>query len=197
VIHEAEDGLMALPNAEGVEVTIVVDADGQWLVEMSDGSRRPAEDGERLTVAGETWELMVPPVSPIVGTYKEKTSLRLSSITLRFYVSLDEEHVRIEAVDENQVVSLGERACFDLLLLLARTRLKDAARGTLPEGEHGWIHMQDLIKGLGKEERSINTDAFRVREIFAKANIDGFEGIVERRRQERRIGTGRLDVRKA
>ncbi|WP_438032118.1 FHA domain-containing protein [Sorangium sp. So ce204] len=193
--RQAVDGLLALPDADSVLVSIFVDTAGRWLIEGSDGSQRPVSDKEEITVAEERWMLTVPPASPIAGTYKTAPSLSLVTCTLRFHVSRDEEHVRIEAVDGGDALEIGQFAPFYALLLLARARRKDAARGELPEDEQGWIHVVDLARQLRVEEKYLNVLLFRARQAFAKADL-GSE-IVQRRRREIRIATGRVEELKA
>lgn len=193
--RQAVDGLLALPDPESVLVSIFMDATGRWLLEGSDGAQRPVSDKEEITVAGERWTLTVPPASPIAGTYKTASSLSLATSTLRFHVSRDEEHVRIEAVDGEDVRQLGELTAFYALLLLARERREDAERGEHPEEEQGWIHVIDLAKQLRVDEKYLNVLLYRARKAFAKAGL-GTE-IVQRRRREVRIATGRVEEIKA
>jgi hypothetical protein len=194
-IRRAEAGLLALPDPENILASIMLDSAGQWLVETSDGARRPAKDREHLTIAGDRWELELPPFAPIAGTQVEKPSPELAALTLRFHVSLDEDHVRLDALDApggGVVVSFGQRSCFYALLLLARERRNNAADARLSESEHGWLYVDDLMKGLLMDERHLNVTVFRIREAFGKAGIVGAEGIVERRPRQMRIGIGSL-----
>ncbi|KYF57578.1 hypothetical protein BE04_22830, partial [Sorangium cellulosum] len=147
---------------------------------------------KQIMVAGEQLELAVPPASPVAGTNKTRHSLGTS--TLRFHVSRDEEHVRIEAVWGDGARQLGELTAFYALLLLARERRKDAAV-CLPEDEQGWIHEADLAEQLGVEKKHLNVLIYRARRAFADAGL-GTE-IVERRRQAIRIATGRVEELKA
>ena len=117
-VRAAEHGLLALPGPADVLVSVVVDAAGRWFVEAADGSRLPAKNTEHLKVGRESWELSVPLGSPVVGTYEEKPSPSLATVTLRFHVSRDEEHVRLEALHGDTVLPLGERSCFYPLLSL-------------------------------------------------------------------------------
>ncbi len=190
-IRIAKDGLLALPDPERVLVSVLLDASGCWLVETEGGARRAARDAERLTIDGQAWELGVPAASPVGGTHKAKGGPRLSSLTLRFIVSPEDKHVRVEAVGGRDVLPLPERASFAMLLVLARERLKDAAAG-VSEDEQGWLHVIDVAESLRKEEGAVNVDIHRAREVLAKAGIEGAEGIVQRRPREIRIGTGRL-----
>lgn len=196
-VRAAEGGLLALPSLDELVVSVVEDAANRWFVEAADGVRQPAVDGASIRTGDRTWELTVPPASPLTGTFEDKPALSLATIALRFHVSLDEEHVRIDAVDGARVVPLGERAGFYMLLVLARRRIEEAQGGALPEAERGWYHVIDLLKALGMEERNLNVTVFRLREVFAKAGVDGAEGIVQRRSREIRIGTGRLEEIKA
>lgn len=189
-IRAAVEGLLALPSADAMEVSILM-MDGAELarIETSDGSWRTARNGEQLTVAGETWELTLPPTSPFRGTEKAKPSPALGSLDLTFHVSRDEEHVRVDALDGDRTIALGERSCFYMLLLLARARL---AETEAPEAERGWYHVPDLMQALAVAEGTLNVTVHRARQAFAKAGVDGAEGIVERRAREVRIGTARI-----
>lgn len=192
-VQAAENGLLALPGPDHVLVSIVTDSDGGWLVETPDGVRRPAQDGEHLTVAGQVWELTVPPVSLVAGTHRAQVRPSIWGASLRFYVSLDEEHVRLEVVNGDDVLSLGERASFYLLLSLARERRRDQANPGMNEAEHGWVHVDDLAQELGLDERHFNVAIFRVRLAFASAEVVGAEAILERRPRMIRIGVGQLE----
>lgn len=191
-VRRAEDGLLALPDLGDVLVSVVMDSAGRWFIETAEGSRRPAKDREQLTIAGNSWEIEVPSYIPVAGTHKAKPSPQLASLTLRFHVSRDEEHVRLEALEGETVLSLGERASFYPLLLLARERQEDAADESLPESEHGWFHVVDLMSALAVDERHLNVMVHRVREAFGKAGVTGAEGIVQRRPRQMRIGVGNL-----
>ncbi|MDI1480546.1 FHA domain-containing protein [Polyangium sp. y55x31] len=193
-VRAAEDGQLVLPDAANVFLSIVEDSEGHWVVETLEGARRPARDGEQITVAGETWELSVPPTSPVAGTYKARTSLTLKTLSLRFHVSRNQEHVSVDIVHGEDVVPLGERTVFDALLQLARERLKDAEAGTLPEEEQGWYDLEALTRDLHVDEKVLNTTICRVRKAFGKAGVERPAGIVERRRRELRIGTSRVEV---
>ncbi|MDI1436518.1 FHA domain-containing protein [Polyangium sorediatum] len=195
-VRAAEDGQLVLPDATNVLLSIVEDSEGHWFVETPDGSRRPAGD-EQITVAGETWEVSVPPRSPVAGTYKVRPSLSVNTLALRFRVSRNEEHVCVDIVHGKDVLPLGERAVFDALLLLARERLKDAAEGSLPEEEQGWYDLETLTQDLHVEEKALNVNIYRLREAFGKAGVERSADIVERRRRLLRIGTSRIEILKS
>lgn len=154
------------------------------------GRERMEEGGPRHRTLEQIIVGEQPPASPVAGTSQTRPSLSLGTWTLRFHVSRDEEHVRIEAVSGDGVRELGELAAFYVLLLLARERRKDAAR-SLPEDEQGWIHVTDLAGQLGVDEKYLNVLIYRARRAFAEAGL-GTE-IVQRRRRDIRIATGRVE----
>lgn len=191
-VREAKNCILALPNDTNLYVSILLDGDGQWVVESSDGARRFAKDAEEILVVDEPWQLEVPPASSFVGTAKANASLSMANIGLRFHVSHDGDHVRIDVVHEEKEFSLGTKTRFDILFHLAQRRWNDAQQVGLPEADHGWYDMQDLMRHLGKKEQYINTLIFRLRDDFAEAKVEGAEGIVERRPKQLRLGTGRI-----
>ncbi|WP_437985365.1 protein kinase domain-containing protein [Sorangium sp. So ce117] len=171
----------------------LVEAVGRDLEEGGPGHR--AIEQEEIAFAGERWELRVPPASPVAGTHKTKLFPSLATSTIRFHVSRD-ERVRIDAVDGESIRQIeGQLTTFYALLLLARERRKDAAHGSLSEDEQGWIHVVDLAKQLGVDERHLNVLIHRARRAFANAGL-GTE-IVQRRQREIRIATGRVEEFKA
>lgn len=192
-VRVARDGHLSLPSDGDVRVSIVNTAMGQWFIDDEAGAKQ-AEQGMRIEIAGETWELLVPAPARAPGTYKENGGIRLSRATLRFAVSPGDKHVRLTIVDGGQVCSLGEKACFALLLDLARRRLEDAGKG-VSEAERGWTHIIDALGRLGrKDEGPINVDIHRAKEIVQKRGIEDVDQLVERRRREIRIGTDKLEI---
>lgn len=188
----AENGVLALPEETNVQVSILIDADGQWLVESSDGTRWCAKHGENIVIADQTWELEVPPDSSFVGTYKATPLLSMTTISLRFHMSHDGDHVRVDIVHEDGELSLGTKTRFDVLFPLAEARWKDARDAKLPEHDHGWYDLQDLMRHVGVSESYVNVLIFRIREALSRAGVEGAEGIVERRPKQLRLGTGRI-----
>ncbi|MEO7329015.1 MAG: FHA domain-containing protein [Minicystis sp.] len=198
-LRVAENGLLALPDQENVLYSILLDADGCWIAESPDGTRRPVKDGERLELAGQAWELLVPPIGlQPKGTKQAQEPPSIGTIRLILHVSRTAENVRAEVIEPTgKKLSLGERASFYLLSVLAEERLKEAQAGELPEVEQGWYDVPTLCTYLGTDERNLAVTVFRARALFAKAKIDGAEGIIERRFRQMRIGTGNVQVIKA
>ena len=188
----AQDGLLELPDEADVRVSIVDDADGLWFVEAADGSRHSAKSGESISIGKDVWTLVVPPHSPSVGTYKAKPQLSLTTLALRFHISQDEQHIRVDIEHGDDTIELGERSLFGVLLSLARRRLVDEMAASLPESERGWYDLPDLAYELEVDERVVNTNIHRLRRLFKQTGVEGGWNVVENRLKKRRIGTGRL-----
>ena len=112
---------------------------------------------------------------------------------LRFHVSLDEEHIRLEACLGETPLDLGERTHNYLLLHLGRQRLADAS---LPSGERGWVYREDLLQGLQLDPQQLNLLVFRARKSFAKAGLEPTAPLIERRLDsgQLRLGVRQVEV---
>ncbi len=129
----------------------------------------------------------------------------LSTLTLRFAVSRNEEYVALTARDDHRTIDLGARAHHLVLLALARSRLADRKarvaspadpRATRSEGSEGWIYLDELAAQLAMDETHLNVAVFRSRRHLARVGILGAAGIVERRRltHEIRLGVARVEI---
>jgi hypothetical protein len=110
--------------------------------------------------------------------------------TMQFDVSLNEEHVFLTLLDEGaHCIDLGERVHHYSLLVLARLRLADAARG-IETGGQGWVDNERLLKMLGVDGGHLNIQLFRARRQIMAALPAAPElvGVIERRRGEIRFG---------
>ncbi len=178
----ARDGLLALPSTERPEVLVFADPAGGWVLESGD-ERRPVGDGERVTVAGTWFVLHFPRI--VEGTATADAGPTLDTVTLRFQVSRDEEHVRMQLVHRGKVIPTEPREHGYVLLTLARQRLADAAE---PSAEQGWLDRDQLLRMLQLDANGLNVAIYRARGQLAAAGLLDSAGIVEVRRGQRRIG---------
>ncbi|WP_437762406.1 FHA domain-containing protein [Sorangium sp. So ce281] len=196
-VRAAEEGLLALPDAADPRVTLFEDQHGAWQIEI-DGSTRPAVDQERIE-AGGAWVLRVPPQAldaAVPTTASSAASPKLLGLTvLRFEVSHDEEHIAVALVQGEKVIQLAARAHHELLLMLARSRLRDREAG-LPPAERGWRYVDDLIGKLRLDLHHLNVNVFRARQQLARAGVLDAGSLVERRTTSRqiRLGTEAVEV---
>ncbi len=184
----AEDGLLALPSADHPLAVLEGLADGTWQIE-AEGRVERAHDLSIILVDGKAWQLYLP-------EHCEATRDGGQQLLLRFYVSLDEEHVRLCGCVGERQVELGERSHNYLLLTLARRRLEEA---DLPEGERGWVYRESLLSDLQLDPQQLNLLVFRARKTFAKAALDPTVALIERRLDtgQLRLGVAALEIVRA
>ncbi|MEL6342743.1 MAG: FHA domain-containing protein [Myxococcota bacterium] len=187
--------LLGIPDADTPMATIYRNPAGLWVVDQDD-AERPVHDRQELLIGEQLWRLHLP--EPIGGTWDlDAQTPAVEVLSLHFAVSLDEEHVELEARFGNRTYDLKSRAHHYLLLTLARQRLKDSENEDLPRSAHGWVYQDDLLKMLNVDNNKLNVDIFRARKQFAAAGVEGAARIVERRTTTRqlRIGIGDLHIR--
>jgi hypothetical protein len=164
---EAKAGLLLLPDEACPVASVFVRGD-VWQLEMA-GAERPVLDEEWLEVNGERFRLLLP--SPNPEADDTQTLIPQESIldaTVSFYVSLDEEHVRIVIECRGRTEELPGHAYHYMLLLLGRKRLEDARNG-LPEAESGWTYVDDLTRDLALDAERLNVHVLRARRAAAFA----------------------------
>lgn len=190
VLLGAKDGLLGLPSADQPEIVVYCDLAGTWIAETGD-ERREITDGDVVEVGGHSFSLSVPEFADQTATVESGTTL--DAITLRFGVSLDEEHVQLTVIHRGNRDPLEPREHGYVLLTLARKRIEDRA---LPYAEQGWIDRDRLLRMLQLDANGLNVAIYRARGQLASAGIDNAVGIVEVRRGQRRIGIepDRLEV---
>jgi hypothetical protein len=195
-VRRAEDGLLALPDASDPQVTLSEDSRGCWTIEL-DGVVRLAVDQERVD-AGGPWTIRVPEARGEhlpTTTVGARPPMLVGATLLRFEVSRDGEHIDLSVVHDGQVTSLGSRAHHELLLELARARLRDKRVG-IPAAEQGWLYVDALLRMLKLELHHLNINVFRARKQLARAGMLDTGSLVERRATTRqiRLGTDVIDI---
>lgn len=183
-IVSAEGPLLVLPSANNPLVTVYRDAQGNWQMEGSDGVVTPVASAGRFQVLGKVWELLVPEE---VARTQGADGMDVRQSGIRFFVSADEENVRIVLWKGSHEVSIESRASNYLLLTLARRRLRDCEAGIAVD-EAGWVLREDLARDLATTSEHVNVDVFRIRKRLAAVFCNAAEII------ERRTGTGQLRI---
>ncbi|MFO0619449.1 MAG: FHA domain-containing protein [Polyangiaceae bacterium] len=179
---------LALPSEDAAELTLFATAKG-WLVD--ENPERILGDGDRVSVGGRTFELMLP--SAPVETTDTGADRSLTRREVHFQVSRDEEHVDIQ-LDPEAAHQIEPRAHHYVLAVLARLRLQDRARG-LPLAEEGWVHVEDLASMLRLEPGRINVDVYRSRRQFLDLGFHDAVDLVQRRRNARQLRLGLANIR--
>lgn len=191
---EAVGHILFLPDEDNPSLTVYPDAHGRWFAEDDDHAGR-VEDLAFLTAGHTVWRLHLP--EPLGRTVPHHSGVALPRMAFEFEVSRDQEHVQLTGIVGGRRLDLRVRAHNYLLYVLAVRRLRDQGEPDLPEEEHGWVHLDELSRLCGMDERRINLDVFRARKHLACAGIDFAASVVERRSGSRqlRIGVGRLLVK--
>lgn len=190
-LRRAEDGILALPDGNKPELEVFADSRGGWVLETSDGEQRQAVNGETLTAGSGKWTLILP--APVEGTVAIDQGPRLDSVTLRFAVSRDEEHVQCIVLHRGREIPIESREHWYAILTLARARLNDIEE---PVGEQGWRDRDQLLKMLGVDSNGLNVAIYRARRQLTAVGVDGAAEVVEVRRGQRRLGvpTDRIEI---
>ncbi|GAB4568994.1 MAG: FHA domain-containing protein [Haliangiales bacterium] len=200
VIH-AHEGYLTLPDPERGTLSVYREEIGRWYVDTHDGVRRLAHDGEEFQLEGETWRLELPMVLEKTRRPNHSAERHLSDIQeMIFTVSPDEEHVEIELMFPDQLERLRPRAHHYLLLVLARRRIADQRAPDLPDREHGWIDLEELLALRSNRQTnhgSLNLAIHRARQQLREEHrVVDAAGLIERRRGSKvRIGVSKLKIR--
>jgi hypothetical protein len=193
-LRQATSGLLVLPHEEHPIVSVFERLDGKWIME-SQHEQRPVADRDVVIVDGEGWGLELPDSSAAtldtsrLGPYVE-------AVTLRFTLSLDEEHVHVTLVHDAGEINLGTRQYHLPLLMLARASLADAH---LPLEERGWVERDAICRGLSIDPNKLNVDIYRARKQMIAAGVLGAANLVMRRVDtgHLRLGVAGVEVLKA
>jgi hypothetical protein len=119
---------------------------------------------------------------------------RTPSTALTIAVSSDEEYVHVQLTIGSQSFDLAARTHNYLLLILARRRLSDAARG-VPDEACGWVDSDEFSHDPSLTRSRINLDVHRIRRQLSALALGDPVEIVERRpRTKLRIGIGNLSI---
>jgi hypothetical protein len=114
---------------------------------------------------------------------------------MKFQTSPDDEHVCLALLRGRSTLDLGEQTLHYLLLLLARQRLADVARGTDPMSQ-GWVEFDTLVQMLDMDKRHLDTQVFRLRKEFEPAVSQGYiqHDFIERRKGGLRLGNVAIEI---
>jgi hypothetical protein len=190
------DTCRAFPDEHQPEALFFVAADQTWHLETATGTL-PLSNGASFTIATEQW------------AYVENECLQetvdhgrvLEDAHFCFFLSPDEEDIRLILHTDQVMHDLGRRTYNFMLLTLARKRLADHAHG-LPTRDQGWIDIDRLERQVGKELGRevdcyyLNLQVFRLRKQLLELKPFGhlFSDVIERRPGEMRFAFPYLKV---
>src|SRR5262249_48089923 len=145
--HRAAGGILALPpGREPPDAVVFRGRDHDWLLERDSGTTRP-EDQSPIELGGRRFVLEIPPASHDEATEMHSGAATLATLELAFHVSRDGEHITLALTAPGLSRSVPHRAYNELLLHLARHRLRDRESG-VPEASAGWIDAEQVLEDL-------------------------------------------------
>lgn len=189
----AVDGLLALPSVEQPLLTVHRDEHGSWVADI-DGELMPVTDQERVTVCQRRFILCLPqdlagtaPLRPFGGRL-------VAELSITFRTSSDLEHIELDVRVDGKVKRFAARTHNEMLLVLARAYLRDAARSIAPS-DCGWMYLDELCRSVALDRERLNIDVYRLRRQFAELGLVDPANIIERRPRSKqlRIGTSHLE----
>jgi hypothetical protein len=194
--REMRDGLLLLPTDEEPRASLYL-RDARWELDI-DGAIMPVVDGQVVTVGGEPFRLELPnpdPASEATRTVVPALA-HVQSALFTFFVSRDEEQVRVAVEVAGATFTLPNRSYHYMLVTLARERLRDTLAG-MGGSEAGWISTDDLATALGTTNEKVNVDVHRARRLIAKLGAFAApDTLIERcpERAELRLGSPHIQV---
>ena len=196
VEEEELDGVIAFQDGSVVAAHLALES-GRWWLQLEDGSQQECIDQQVITVASTAWRLELPPPGlGAVDTTFDAAPVALAGATLRWQVSVDGEHasMTLESPGGRQI-QFPSRAHHHVLLALAQTRLRERQTG-IPEGECGWIYVDELGANLKLDRTRLNLEFFRARKALHQHGVLDAEHLVERRLDTKqvRIGVEALEI---
>lgn len=178
-----ESGFLALPSDDDPRILVQHDEDEEGWVLLQDDTRTRVRDGQTVRLDGQEWTLALPEgLLPTVSTDPSAVAAPSSLSGIRFDLrcSADEEYVEIHVDLPERTVPLPPRAHHYLILVLARARLEDEARG-VTTAERGWVYKDEFVRMLRWSGNRINLGIHRMRRELEVLGIEDAVGLVERR----------------
>ncbi|MTI32494.1 FHA domain-containing protein [Xanthovirga aplysinae] len=187
-----------LPNEEKPIVSIYQGIEKEWKAEIND-TLMELEHGNTYEFLNTTWQFIQNEILEDTLDYGEATK----EAKFHFYLSADEEKVKIIININDLELNLGERIHHFILLLLARKRLVDLNHG-YDTPEQGWMSTDELTHKLGKElvkeidAYYLNLQIHRLRKQLIEINPFGhqFTDVIERRNGEIRFAYRNFEISK-
>lgn len=171
--------------------------DEGWMLE-TEGDAQIIKGPFECVLGGRAFSVQVPLGDPEEVGETVTVAEPHRPLTLRFRVSPDEEHVNVQVAYLGKEKDLGHRSYSYLLLTLARARCDDEETSPSP-GEAGWLHAQDLARGLRVTPEHLNLWVWRARRHIEELDDALPSMIVERRPHTGtlRLGTGHVTIEPA
>lgn len=169
----SDDGVLGLPDDDDPRVTVHAE-DERWWLQRDGGVPEPVHDRSIAVLDGAVWILRLP--EPSRPTDRAAEPPRAADLRLRLGVGLDQETIQADVLHGDERIGLDPRSHHEVLHLLARQQLADAA---LPAPERGWIDPEVLAGQAGIKRSVLNVYVQRLRKQFQSCGVVG--EVIQRR----------------
>ena len=180
------------------DVSFFLDRRQYWHME-TDTATYKLQHGTVVIVKGRRWQYVQ---NEVIEETLDNGQL-IKSAYFQFDLSHDEEHVILSVFINGHHYNIGERTYNQLLLALARIRLKDWENGLAFE-QQGWISTEQIIEMLSREimrkvdQYYLNLQIHRLRKQLMSLKPYGYllSGAIERQRGEIRFAHPAFEILK-
>lgn len=188
--RRALSGTLTLPGTDHALCMVIQERAG-WQMEWSDGARNQVRSGDTIALGGHSWRLEL----PLMLNRTHLARIYMAALRLRFAVSKDERHARLEVHDGRRWHDMNTRAHWYTLVTLARERIADVATGK-PDAGAGWMDVDHLVSGLELSNETFDQHVFRAkRDLRVRIQVADHNCLIERRPREVRIGIGAVHLK--
>jgi hypothetical protein len=188
-----------LPDDNQPEVVLYKKSNTWFVDNLADAhsSSHPVKDGEQISFGSNNWILRSSEDNAVTKAV-ESNENTLNGGSLKFYLSLDEEHCNIQLFNGDTSFNLSDCSHHLMTLMLARYKARDIDKG-ISESEQGWVFVSQLCKDIGLDESHINIQIHRARKQLAEIPLIGGFGseFIMRRRGQIRLGISTFLIEKA
>lgn len=178
-----DDDVLALPNAEHAQVSVVFDPEQGWLREDlgSDGeaSLQPVADRDIVLADGRAWVVRLP---NLLASTRGVRPWTIDGAKLRVIGGGEALTVEVHQNERTQSFRLLSPA--PLFCLLAEARVRG----------DGWIDREHAFEALRINLNHLNVQVFRLRRAFSRAGFLDARRVVERERTRLRLGVAEVEL---
>ncbi|GLS25120.1 FHA domain-containing protein [Marinibactrum halimedae] len=169
-----------LPNDDAMELLLTKQGNA-WIVEKEENVQEICTK-ESIVFSGQAWNFFANDL--IHATVTHVLQSNSQTMNFRFFVSLNEENIRLVLEPNGEKIDCGYRSHHQILLALARQRITDQEAGLQPL-DIGWTSTDLLLKELGLTANHFNIHIYRARKAFQEMKLPNMP--FERRQGEIRL----------
>ena len=175
------NGNVTLPCEGKSDITLFTSRFGQWICE-SPLKTFQLKSGDIVGNRNSKWQFIDSSDREMNKHDNVKSRIDIDDVSFIFNVSQNEEHVSLDLIANDKLISLGERSHHYMLLLLARKKIADMNL-QVSASEQGWVNTASFRQMMGLSEHHTNIQIYRIRKQMTESLPECFNyyNIIERR----------------